>query len=90
MIQDNQKIKPIAAEMLPNLRLRITFNNGEVRYLSKFSTVELFIQPLANTWIGNEIDVLEDGSIRLNELLMPYEEIMEQSTAYLAEEKSDN
>ena len=86
--ESNEHVKPIAAEMLPNLRLRITFNNGEVRYLSKFSTVELFIQPLAYTWIGNEIEIFEDGSIRLNDLHIPYHVIMEQSTSYLEGEKS--
>ncbi|MGX6962147.1 hypothetical protein [Vagococcus xieshaowenii] len=79
-------LKPIKAEMLPNLRLRITFNNNEVRYMSRFTKVDLFIQPLANTWIGNEIKILEDGSIMLNKLHIPYEAIIEQSTGYLEEE----
>ena len=87
MSQEDKKIKPVSAEMLPNLRLRITFDNGEIRYLSQFSTVELFIQPLAYTWIGNEIEVLEDGSIRLNDLHIPYDVVINQSTSYLEEEK---
>ena len=83
MTENDALIKPVKAVMLPNLRLMITFDNGEVRYLSDVSILELFIQPVAYTWIGNEISILDNGDIKLNDLIIPYDYLIKNSRKHI-------
>lgn len=70
---------PIKATMLPNLRLEITFNNGEKKNLSTYDK-NAVAGPIANTWIGSKIEINKDGSIQVNEKLIPLEYILENTT----------
>lgn len=77
--------KAIKAEMLPNLKLKITFDNQETRFLKTYSAndstqKENVLRPLANTWIGNTIDILEDGAIKVNEEVIPCQKVYSEST----------
>lgn len=77
--------KAIKAEMLPNLKLKVTFDNQETRFLKTYSAKDSLekkevLRPLANAWIGNTIDVLKDGSLKVNETVIPYEKVYLEST----------
>lgn len=70
---------PTKATMLPNLRLEITFNNGEKRFLSIYDK-NTITAPIANTWIGSKIKINKDGSIQVNDKLFSLGYILENTT----------
>ncbi|QDK69943.1 hypothetical protein [Lactococcus protaetiae] len=80
--------KCIKAEMLPGVRLRLEFDNGQVRFFPVRDQLELLVKPYdwemakqsygANlfignmaTWMGNDIEIMKDGDVRLNQLRIP-------------------
>lgn len=80
------------AEMLPNLYLRIEFDNGEVHYFktrlgeelgTTSQTKNAFVPP-TQAWIGSQPKILDDGSIQLNEAT-PYsaEELYQNSVTHI-------
>ncbi|GEN56896.1 hypothetical protein GCM10012290_14130 [Halolactibacillus alkaliphilus] len=70
---------PTKATMLPNLRLEITFNNGEKKSLSIYDE-NMVAGPIANTWIGSKVEINKDGSIQVNDTLFSLEYVLENTT----------
>lgn len=70
--------------VLPNLKLQITFDNGEVRTWKtytpkKMTDPETNLRSLGNSWVGNEVTLNDDGSAQFNNIKISATELYEQS-----------
>lgn len=93
--------KLIRAELMPNLRLKLTFDNKEVRFLgtksskdfveknsvlkNMFVAWEASLSPLSNT--SRELEIGEDGSLSIENHTLSAEELYSQSVSHLFEVK---
>ncbi|MHC5227322.1 hypothetical protein ACYSNW_03470 [Enterococcus sp. LJL99] len=75
----NEKRIPVEASLLPNLRLKILFTDGTTKYLSIVSETV----PIAMTWMGSNLTILKDGSIKVNKQTIPLDYILANSTKEL-------
>ncbi|PLW60874.1 hypothetical protein CYU10_001922 [Lactococcus lactis subsp. lactis] len=97
---DKMKVKTIPklikAEMLPNMRIHLEFDNGESRFLSSQLEQDYFekVKKLRNwavginmlptvAWQGNESSIDQDGNLRMGGKTYTSQELYEKSTRHI-------
>ena len=88
--------KLIKAEMLPNMRIHLEFDNGESRFLSSQLEKDYFekVKKLRNwavginmlptvAWQGNESSIDEDGNLKMGGKTYTSQELYEKSTRHI-------
>lgn len=88
--------KLIKAEMLPNMRIHLEFDNGESRFLSSQLEKDYFekVKKLRNwavginmlptvAWQGNESSIDEDNNLKMGGKTYTSQELYEKSTRHI-------